>query len=78
MDPENRALSYFSRNPPASSGLKPLPYKKIATLVPNGKVRMKESTAVPRDNLESSQILMHHIRIDCEELSREKRPTPPH
>ena len=33
MDPENRALCYFYRNPPAASGLKPLPYQKIATLV---------------------------------------------
>ena len=33
MDPENQALCYFYRNPPAASGSKPLPYRKIAPLV---------------------------------------------
>ena len=33
MDPANVALCYFYRNPPSDSGVRPLPYQRIADIV---------------------------------------------
>ena len=46
MPPKVQALCYLYRNPPAGSGLKPVPYKSIPALIkkPNMKVKTIEKT----------------------------------